>query len=140
MTWIIWETKFGPYTGGYGKTKTHFLTELAAYKHLVENKEYNLHDENNSTDYEIVEYYPQKETINFIHNLADMLHDNLCHMNHADYCGYHYEKWDTFVDGKDKYSAKQNYYTRVVNLINLLPGLKLEGYLEIIQTITGRAK
>lgn len=136
--YVLWETKYGPYTGGYGKIKFLFESEQYAKRYWSANlKPY---QENGDTDYEIVEYYQPEDEKKFIYYLADILHSNLCHQNHTDYCAYYYEKWDNFIDGKEQYSAKQTYYTRAVNLINLLPGMTLEGYLEIIQTITGSAK
>lgn len=42
--------------------------------------------------------------------VADALHDLLCRLNHADMCGYHYEKWDdAFLDDGKRAWTKCKY-------------------------------
>lgn len=39
--------------------------------------------------------------------LAEFLHDNTCHINHTDGCGWYYEKWEDF--GKKKLWSKDRH-------------------------------
>lgn len=50
------------------------------------------------------------------HRLADTLHGKMCHWNHTDGCGYHYEKWD-------KPGTEKNLeLTRIERIISALEG------------------
>jgi hypothetical protein len=60
------------------------------------------------------------------HQLADMLHSKLCHLNHTDRCGWHYESWTRIGTTRQSYIDKAKAILKIVDfdtakkVINLL--------------------
>lgn len=133
--YIIWETKYGPYIGGYGKSKETFDDELEAYKYLV--KHYNVHDNNNDTDYEVVLYYEPTDHMNLKYRVADLIHRKTCTLHHPIECSYKEKDWKQFVNEQFKNSVRQEMYNRACELIEEIPNLKYLGYERIIEIIVG---
>jgi|TARA_R110000824_G_scaffold105368_8_gene249347 hypothetical protein len=43
------------------------------------------------------------------YRLAEMIHSKMCHWNHIDGCGWHYESWDNIGDSRQRYIDKANF-------------------------------
>lgn len=64
--------------------------------------------------------------------LAEYLHEKLCHQNHIDWCGRHYEKWWNL----DKTYTKKDYYNRAQKIIENFAKIWTTDIKKIIEIIT----
>lgn len=66
------------------------------------------------------------------YRLADALHDKMCHFNHTDGCGWHYEPWHEVASGKRREGEKGRWIGKAKRI---LKRFSLEDALAFIELI-----
>ena len=67
----------------------------------------------------------ENDEMPYNHRLADMIHKLICHSNHTDGCGWHYESWSNIGTTRQRFLDKANEILQITTFTDVEPIIRI---------------